>query len=119
MTSASGVARGAEKVYPGLAGLEGNVKDNAIKSNRRKMIVAAGTVAAGLGMSRGVRAGTDTVPAGNGTSLRTTTPGVSAVGLETVSLSGSTAMRNFIISPGMTLLNSTPEQFDHARASRE
>ena len=52
-------------------------------------------------------AGTDTVPAGNGTSLRNTTGGVTPV-VSTVSLSGSTAMRNFLISPGMTLLNTTP-----------
>jgi hypothetical protein len=70
----------------------------------RRISILAAAVTATTGIAY---AGTDTVPGGNSTSLRNTTPGVTAV-VPTVSLSGSTAIRNFTISPGMTLLNTTP-----------
>jgi len=81
------------------------VSTHRTRNHRTHLIIAAAAasaVACGL-----AQAGTDTVPGGNSTSLRRTTVGVTPV-TPTISLSGSTAIRNFTISSGFTLLNTTP-----------
>lgn len=69
--------------------------------SQRRRATALLTAASIAAVSHATWAGTSTVPDSNTTSLRP-----AGQTIPTVSLSGSTALRNFLTSPGMTLLTS-------------